>query len=329
MHMNVLRPPLQGEEKACRLLLRLVKLRCIDEPFPHLIHCIEAAHLHLTAEHLHDLPPRNAEALSRALCEHPLWNAAMTARGNLCEFIGETCGDACRGVLLPSCSNGNRIRRNEADAVDLLCETVGRFLHHLYRKRAISLEDTCSIRSRDSMLLKPEHDVPQLGLTHIGGSDLLHRLWSDARDLSETAWRAFDDEERLRAEFLHDAPCHRGANAVDRTGGEKAFDAARARGRTDVHPQDLELPSKARMCDPAARQAHLLPDERRSALRRRRTLALLLQSQAKDRKRAVRGGKYDVIHNAREFFLLGVKAEILLQLHVTPPSTVPTSHNAA
>jgi len=81
-----------------------------------------------------------------------------------------------------------------------------------------------------------------------------------------------------------------------------------------VHPQGLELPSEARMCDPAARQAHLLANERRSALRRRRTLALLLQSQTKDRKRAVRGGKYDVIHNTREFFLLGVKAEILLQL---------------
>ena len=141
----------------------------------------------------------------------------MAARGDLRELIGEPCRNALGGVLLPSCRDGDGICRDEADAVDLLRETVGRLLHHLDCKRTVRLEDARSICTRDAVLLEPEHDVPELGLPHIGGDDLLHGLRADARDLSQSARRALDDLQCLRAESLHNAPRHRGANAVDRT----------------------------------------------------------------------------------------------------------------
>ena len=329
VNVDVIRLSLQHPQQPRRLRLRLVELRCVDETLPHLVHCIETAHLHLTAEHLHDLTARDTKTLRCLLCKHGFGNAAVSARGDLCELIGKPCSNARRGVFFPSCGNGDGIRCDEADPVNLLRETIGSFLHHLDRKRPVCLENTRRVGAAHTVLLKPEHDVAQLGLAHIGGGYLLHSLRADARNFFEAARRTLDDEKCLRAELLDDAPRHRGTNPVNGARCEKTLNAARTRGSTDAHTHRLKLSPKTRVRDPAPRQTNLLPDQRSGTLRCRRAFSRVLHTQAKDSECTVARREDDMIDNACQLFFLGVKPKVLLEFHVTPPSAVPTSHNAA
>ena len=329
VNVDVIRLSLQHPQKPRRLRLRLVELRCVDETLPHLVHCIETAHLHLTDEYLHDLAARDAKTLRCLLCKHGFGNTAVSARGDLCELIGKSCGNARRGVFFPSCGNGNGIRCDEANPVNLLRETIGSFLHHLDRKRSVCLENTRRVGAAHTVLLKPEHDVAQLGLAHIGGGYFLHGLRADARNFFEAARRTLDDEKCLRAELLDNAPRHRGTNPVNGARCEKTLNAACTRGCTDAHTHRLKLSPKTRMRDPTPRQTNLLPNERSTPLRCRRAFPCILHTQAKDSECAVARREDDMIDNACQLFFLGVKPKVLLEFHVTPPSAVPTSHNAA
>ena len=202
----------------------------------------------------------------------------MSARGDLCELIGKPRSDARRGIFFPSCGNGDGIRCDEADPVNLLRETIGSFLHHLSCKRSVCLENTRRVGAAHTVLLKPEHDVAQLGLAHIGGSDFLHGLRANARNFFESARRTLDDEKCLRTELLDDTPRHRGSYAVDGARCEKALNTARTRRSTDAHTHRLKLSPKTRVRDPAPRQTNLLPDQRSGTLRCRRAFSRVLHT---------------------------------------------------
>lgn len=115
------------------------------------------------------------------------------------------------------------------------------------------------------MAFQPQHYILQLRLLPIGGMDFFRCPGADAGNLPEPPGLIGDDFQCLLPELRHQPPGHGRAHPFDDPGGQKPLDSVAVRGSDDAEALSLELPAKAGMDCPAAKENHLLSEGRRRA----------------------------------------------------------------
>src|ERR1700757_4131177 len=94
--------------------------------------------------------------------------------------------DPCLGPILRVPGNsdalGNLIRRGEADAVDVFCQSVWILSYFLDGLLAVGLVDSDRSPGTDSVAVQEEHDFPYLRSLLPGTGNPLSTLWADSID---------------------------------------------------------------------------------------------------------------------------------------------------
>ncbi len=171
---------------------------------------------------------------------------------------------------------GELVGRGEADAADLLRETIGVGPDQLDRARAIGLEDARGAQGAEAVRVQEQHDVAHRALLAPGGGDPLGKAAADALHLAQPVRAALDDLEHLVAEGLDQLAGQRPADALDHARAEVGLDAFERARRHDAQGLRAELEAEARIGLPAAVGAdHLAGRHRRACADHGRRLALV------------------------------------------------------
>ena len=117
------------------------------------------------------------------------------------------------------------IRRPETDAPDVICQTVGIFLHDFDALASVGLEDLRRMAGGNVVALQEKHDILDLFLLLPALFDAFHTDPADAGHLQETVRCFFDHIQRIRSELPHDAACKFGADAFYKTAPQILFNA--------------------------------------------------------------------------------------------------------
>ena len=145
------------------------------------------------------------------------------------------------GVLRDASVPRDLVAGPEAEALDILCETVRVIADDVVHFVAVAIIDLAGEIDGNAVLLEEHDGVLHVALRVHGGRDV-HRLpRGDALDLSETLRLLLDDAHGVVTELLHDPGGHRGTDTLDRTGAEVALDGFLGLRRDDLVLIDDEL----------------------------------------------------------------------------------------
>mgnify|MGYP007003695178 CR=1 FL=1 len=167
-------------------------------------------------------------------------------------------GDAGLGALLALSRQaeigGDFVRRRERDAVDVLREPIRIFLQHLFRVRAVSLDDAQTLRRRHAVGLQKNHDFAQRELLVPRVFDGARALFPDAGNFAQTRRFMGNDAQRVRAEAVDDASGVSFPDAAHKPAAEKFSDAVDARREPRRERGNPKLPPVRGMTRPRAAQ---------------------------------------------------------------------------
>ncbi len=110
--------------------------------------------------------------------------------------------DADHGRFLDAQPHGDRIRRFEPDAADILGQPVRIFRHDLHGIVTVSLVDAYRTGSADAVRMQEDHNLTDDLLLRPRGDDTLRPARPDAVHFAKAAWRALDHVEHFVAEGL-------------------------------------------------------------------------------------------------------------------------------
>ena len=149
--------------------------------------------------------------------------------------------DTKGGILRDAGVPRDLVAGPEAEALDILCETVRVIADDVVHFVAVAIIDLAGEIDGNAVLLEEHDGVLHVALRVHGGRDV-HRLpRGDALDLSETLRLLLDDAHGVVTELLHDPGGHRGTDTLDRTGAEVALDGFLGLRRDDLVLIDDEL----------------------------------------------------------------------------------------
>ena len=200
----------------------------IDEDFAAHGFCRQSLLLQLAFQDLTHLPAPDLQELRCAVRKRSFRDTAMPRKRNLQQCIVDTGSNTGRIILFHARAGCDGIGCCKANAIDLTRELIRMMLQHIEGKRAVLFKDACSIRAGNTACLKPDHDLPKLGLCLVRRIDLLRRFLADAFDLFEPARMELNDLKRLLAELRYEALGGCRSDAINRTRSQEPLDAREA-----------------------------------------------------------------------------------------------------
>ena len=131
------------------------------------------------------------------------------------EPLGAVCGQAD--------AQGHLVRRKEADAVEVVGQTVGIGAHHIDGLVAIALIYADSEKGADAVGLEEHHDFTDGAVLDPGGADRFQFFLGDAFDLGQAFHILFEDVQGVAAEMADDLAGRLGPHALDQSGSQVFF----------------------------------------------------------------------------------------------------------
>ncbi len=139
--------------------------------------------------------------------------------------IGDAGLDASRIIVRQPQSARDLIGRLEANAVDILHQTIGCILYDSQRIVAILLINLDRQRRRHAVRLQKNHHVLNGPLFMPRFLDAAHPLGTNTQDFAQPLRFVVDDVQRLLAKLLHDPFGHHRSHAADHARAQIALDA--------------------------------------------------------------------------------------------------------
>src|ERR1039458_5525739 len=147
---------------------------------------------------------------------------------------------------------GYLIRRDKADAMDLLRQGVRVLPHRLDGQIPVGLVDADRSPGTDPVAVEEDHDLSDLHSLLPGIGDLLPTLWADTIHGLQVGGVVADNTQYLSAEVFHQLLCQDRTNTLHETAAEVPLNPLARSRRDSLQDLSLELKPVLLVADPPA-----------------------------------------------------------------------------